>query len=191
MAGLEAVLEDQVERVLDARQRLGGIVILVVDVDIVIGDGIADIVRQKDLIHIAFGRLGSKFHHHAGRGVGVHVGILAGDVVDLRVDDGLEDLGTLGLAGEVALVAVGDVFPRHFLAGGLHQFHFHAVLDFLDAHFLFVELGDRVGDLRRQDDVLSGLCHIHRFEDGRDDFLVVEIHMTAVSLEYLSYHFFK
>ena len=132
---------------LDAGEGLRGIVVLVVDVDIVLGNGFADRIREEALVHIALRGLGRELHHHARRRVGVHVGVLTGDVVHLCVDDGLEDLVGLRLAGEVALVAVTDVLLRHFLAGAVHQLVLHHVLDLLHGHLLLLELGDGMGDL--------------------------------------------
>ena len=183
MAGFQAVLEDLVQRVLDAGQGFGRIIILVMDVDVVAGHRFPDIAGQQALVHVTLGRLGSEFHHHARRGVRVHVGILAGDVIGLRVDDGLEDLVGLGLAGQVALVAVGDVLLGDFLARALHELELDAVLDILDAHFVAVHLGDGIGNLGGQDDVLSAVGYIHRLKDGGNDFLVVEVDDATVALD--------
>ena len=188
VAGLEAELQDLVQRVLDAGQGLRGIVVLVVDVDIVVGDRLADRVGEQDFVHVALRGLGGELHHHAGRGVGVHVGVLAGDVVHLRVDDGLENLVRLGLAGHVAFVAVADVLLRHFLAGAVHQLVFDHVLDFLHGHLFLVDRGDRVGDLGGEDDVFARLRHIHRLQDGCDNLLVVELDVSSVAFEYTFNH---
>ena len=184
VAGAEAVLEDEVQRVLDAGQGLGRIIVLVVDMDVVLRHGVADIVGEEALVHIALGRLGGELHHHARRGVGVHVGVLPGDVVGLRVDDGLENLRALGLAGHVALVAVADVFLGDLLAGAVHQFVLDDVLDLFHGHFLLVDAGNRVGDLGGEDDILSVFRHIHGFQDGGDDFLVVEFDVSSVAFQY-------
>ena len=121
---------------LEAGEALGRIVVLVVDMDVAAGHRLAYLLGEKAFVHVGLCRLGCELHHHAGRGVGVHVGILAGDVVGLRINDALEDFPALRLAGEVALVAVGYVLLRHLLARALHQFHLHAVLNFLNAHLL-------------------------------------------------------
>ena len=102
VAGLEAELQDLVQRVLDAGQGLRGIVVLVVDVDIVVGDRLADRVGEQDFVHVALRGLGGELHHHAGRSIGVHVGVLAGDV-QLVFDDVLDFLH-----GHLLLLEGGD-----------------------------------------------------------------------------------
>ena len=188
VAGLEAVLEDQVQGVLDAGEGLRGIVVLVVDVDVVLGDGLADRVGKEALVHVALRGRGGELHHHAGGRVGIHVRVLAGDVVHLGVDDGLEDLVGLRLAGHVPLVAVADVLLRHFLAGAVHQLVLHDVLDLLHGHLLLLEAGDGVGDLGGEHDVFTGLGDIHRLEDGGYDLLVVEFDVSSVAFQYTFYH---
>jgi len=188
VARLESMLENQVERVLDTGQGLRRIVVLVMDMDVIVLHRLADIFGEEAFIHIGLGRLGGEFHHHAGRGVGVHVGILPGDVVDLGIDDVLENLGGFSFAGEVALVAVGDIFLRNFLAGALHELHLDAVLDILDAHFLLVYLGNGLGDLGCKDDVLPIFGNGHGLEDCGHDFLVVEVDVSSVTFQYALYH---
>ena len=91
MAGKETLLENLVQRMLDAGKTLGWVVVLVVNVDVVLLNCLLHIVRKHAFVDIRLGRLGSELHHHAGRSVCIHVGILAGDLGSLSVDDLLED----------------------------------------------------------------------------------------------------
>ena len=61
------------------------------DMDVVARDRVTHVVRQQAFVHIGLGRLRGEYHHHARRRVGVHVRVLAGDLVGLGVDDLLED----------------------------------------------------------------------------------------------------
>ena len=188
VAGFQAVFENHVEGMLDAGKGLGRIVVLVVDVDIVSGHCIADIGGEKALVNVALGSLGGEFHHHAGGSVGVHVGVLAGDVVHLGVDDSLENFVSVGLTGEIPLVAVGDILLGHLLAGALHQLHLDAVLNLLDAHSVDVDLGDCICNLGGEDDVLSVIRYVHCLEDGGNDFLVIEFDNATVAFYNVLHH---
>mgnify|MGYP006916025813 CR=1 FL=1 len=188
VAGLESVLEDKVQRVLDAGKGLCGVVVLVVDVDVILCDSFADVVGEEALVHIALGCLGGELHHHSGGSVRVHIRILTGDVVHLRVDDGLENVVGLSLTGHGPLVAVADILLRNLLAGAFHKFRLHAVLDFFHGHFITVHLGDGVCDLRSQYDVFSFFRHVHCFQDGGNNLLIVEFYASSVTFKYTFYH---
>ena len=181
MAGLEAVLQDEVQRVLDAGEGLGGIVVLIVDVDVVVGYSLAHGVAQEALVHIALGGLRGKFHHHARGRVRVHVGVFSGDIVGLGLDNGLEDFVTFGLSCDVTFVAVTDVLLGHLLAGAVHQVVLNHFLDFFHGHDIFVQLGDSLGNLGGEDDILTGIGHIHGLQDGGNNLLVVEIYTATVT----------
>ncbi len=191
MAGLQPVFQNQVQRVLDAGKRLGGIIILVVDMDVVARNGFPHVTRQQTLVHIGLGGLGGELHHHARRRIGVHVRIFAGDVIGLRVDDGLENLVRPGFAGQVALIAVGDILPGHFLAGALHEFEFHQVLDILHAQLIGSLFGNGIRNLCRQDNILALLRYIHCLQDGGDNLLAVEFNEPAIAFYYILYHIKK
>ena len=83
MTGLESAVEYLVERMLEAGKALGRVVVLVVDMDVSIVHGSTRFVRKQAFIHVSLRRLGCELHHHAGRRVGIHVGILPGDVIRL------------------------------------------------------------------------------------------------------------
>ncbi len=87
VTGHETARQDIVQRMLHARQRLRGIVILVVNVQVVMLYGVAALRRQQIVVHEGLGALRSKFHHHARWCVGVHVRILTRHVVALDVHD--------------------------------------------------------------------------------------------------------
>ena len=114
---------------------------------VVMGYGVAALLGEQVVVDEGFGGLRGELHHHARRGVGVHIGILAGDVVVLDVHDVEEHLTGLRLTGHTALVAVGDVLLGHVLAARLHQLQLYEVLNLLHRHPLFATLGDAVGYL--------------------------------------------
>ena len=183
VAGDESVVEDAVEGMLHAGERLGGVVVLVVDVEIAVAHGLAGLVGEQIVVDEGLGCLAGEFHHHAGGRVGVHVGVLARDVVVLGLDDFQEDVACLGAACDAALVAVGDVFLGHFLAGALHELELHAVLDLLHGHGGFAGHGDAVGDFVDEGLVLAELGLEHGFADGGLDFFFVEAHNASVAFD--------
>ena len=130
----QSVLEDKVEWVLQTGKALGRVVVLVVDVDVSILDGLFDIFGQKALVHEGFCRFRCELHHHSGRGICIHVGVFAGDVSSLSLYNLLENLSGLRFSGEVPLISIGDVFLGDFLPRTVHQFHFYLVLNLLHAH---------------------------------------------------------
>ena len=109
MAGLETILEDTVQGVLHAGQRLGGIVVLIVNVQVVVLHGILHLIAQQIVVNERLGGLAGELHHHTGRSVGVHVCILAGNIVVLDVNNLQEDVAGLSLAGNGTGTAVLDV----------------------------------------------------------------------------------
>ena len=188
VSGDEAALKDMIQGVLHTGERLRGVVVLVVDVQIVMGNGVAGILREQVVVDEGLCGLRGELHHHACRRVGVHVSILAGDIVVLDVDDIEEHLARLGFSGHTALVAVGDVFLGHVLAARLHQLQLHEVLDFLHRHPLLATLGDAVGYLIEQSLVLTLVGMEHGLTDGGHHFLFVESHNAPVALHYCLNH---
>ncbi len=157
MSGTEATFQHLIQRVLHAGQALGGVVVLVVDVDIVVAHSLTCFLAQQVVVDKGLGAFAGKFHHHARRGVGVHVGVLAGDVVVLGVDDFKEDVAGLGLACHTAFVAIVDVAACHLLARTLHQLNFDHVLDLFNGHLLAATAAYAVGNALDQALVLSGI----------------------------------
>ena len=81
VSGSEPVFKDLVYRVLHTGKALGRIVVFVVDVYIVPGNRLFYIIREKIVIHKRFGGLAGELHHHSRRGVCIHIGILAGNII--------------------------------------------------------------------------------------------------------------
>ncbi len=123
--GNKAILQGNVERMLDTGKTLGRIIILVVDMQQICLHGIFDHIGKQHLVNIGLRRFRGELHHHTGRRVRIHIGVLAGDIVGLRLDDRIKDGHRVSPAGKVALFAVPDVFLSDFGARGLHQFCFH------------------------------------------------------------------
>ena len=81
MTGVETVQQDVVEWVLAAGEALCGVVVLVVYVQIVVAHSLLCLLAQKNIVYEWLCCLAGEFHHHTCRGVGVHVGILAGYII--------------------------------------------------------------------------------------------------------------
>ena len=139
--------EHMVQGVLHACERLGRIVVLVVDVEVVLLHSLADIFSQQVVVDEGFRCLRRELHHHTRGRVRVHISILACDVVALDVDDLEKHLTCLGLAGDGTLVAVLDINLGNVLASTLHELEFHSVLNFLHRHLGLAAHGDAVGYL--------------------------------------------
>ena len=155
MSGSKTVLQDVVQWVLHASKTLGRIVILIVNVQIVMLNGVATLLAQQIVVYEWLGSLAGKLHHHARRCIGVHVGVFARHIVILNVHDIQEHLACLGLTGNRALVTISNVLLSHVLTTRLHQFHLHQVLNLLYRHLTLATLGNTVGNLVQQSLVLA------------------------------------
>ena len=184
----EAMFKDMVERMLHACERLGGVVILVVDMEITASHGFARLIGEEIVVDEGFGCFGGELHHHAGGGVGVHVGVLAGDVVVLGLYNLQKDVARLCAAGYGTFVAVGDIFLCHLLAGRLHEFELHAVLNLLHRHLLGACHANAVGDPLNQRFVLAHGGLEHGLAYGGFDFFFVIAYDSAVAFDYSLYH---
>ena len=129
MTGVEAVAQYVVERMLAACEALCRVVVLVVNVQIVVVHGINNFFAQQKVVNEWFCGLAGELHHHSRRGVGIHVGVLAGNVVRLDVDDFLKYVAGLGLARYAALVTVCDILLCNILATTLHELEFNHILE--------------------------------------------------------------
>ena len=188
MSGGKAALKDVVEWMLAACKRLGGIVVLVVDVQVVVLHGIAHIVGEQIVVDEGLCGFRCELHHHSCRGVGIHVGVFAGDIIVLDVDDVEEDIARLGLSGNAALVAVGNILLRNILARTLHEFHFNGVLNVLHTHLRLSAESNVVGDLLNELLVLTLLGVEHGLTYGGHYFLFIEADDTPVALQYCLDH---
>ncbi len=83
MTGCESMFENDIQWVLYASQALGGIIVFIMDMNVVVHDGVANILREEVVVDEWLGSFRSKLHHHAGWCVGIHVGVLTGNVVVL------------------------------------------------------------------------------------------------------------
>ena len=128
------------------------------NMQVVVFHRIFDLFAQQVVVDKRFGRFAGEFHHHAGRGICIHIGIFTGDVVGFDVDDLQKHIARLGFAGNTALVAVSNVFLRYVLAAAVHQFQFDGVLDGFDGHLSVAFERNMIGDLANQLPVFSGFC---------------------------------
>ena len=188
VSGLEPVLQYLFQWVLHAGQALRRVVVLVVDVKVVVLHGLACIFREQVVINEWLGGFAGEFHHHAGRRVRVHVGVLARHVVVFYVDDFQEYVPRLGLACHAPCVAVLDVYLRHVLARAFHQLVFHHVLYLLHAHLALPLHRDAVGYLGDEGLVLALFGGEHRLADGSCYLLFIEPDDSPVSFFYGLYH---
>ena len=186
--GEETVFQNLVQRMLHACKAFCRVVVFVVDVDVAVPDSLFHILRQQAFIHEGLRGLGCEFHHHAGRGVGIHVRVLPGHIGRLGFDDFLEYLTGLCLSGQIPLVPVCYVFFRHFLSRAVHQLHLHMVLDVLHTHALNVYLGYGGRDFGSQYYVFPFFGNVHCLQYGIHYFSLVEIDNTPVTFDNKSDH---
>ena len=185
---LESVAQDLVEWVLYACQRLGRVVVLVVNVQVVALHGLLCLLGQQVVVDEGLGGLAAELHHHAGRRVGVHVGVLACNVVVLDVDYFEEYVPCLSLSCHAPCVAVLDVGLCHVLARTLHQFVLHHVLYLFHGHLAASPHRDAVGNLFYQSLVVAFVGGKHCLADGGRNLLLVESHYSSISFYYGLYH---
>ena len=188
VTGYEAVFKYAVERMLHTGETLGRVIVFVVYVKIAVVDSLAHLGREQIVVDKGLGGLAGKLHHHARGRVGVHVGVLAGDVVALGLDDLEKHVAGLGAASYRPLIAVGDIAFGHLLTGRFHEFELDTVLYLLYAHLFVARHGDAVGYTRDEGLVLAHLGGEHCFAYGCLDFLFVVAYYAPVALYHCAYH---
>ena len=188
MTSHETTIQDIVQRMLHTSQRLRGIIVLVVDVQIVMFYSITTLVRQQIVVHERLGRLRSKLHHHTSRGICIHIGILARHIIALDVHDIQEHVACLSLTGNRALVAIGNIFLGHIFATRLHQFQFYQVLNLLHRHLTVATLGNVVGNLIQQAFIFALIRVHHGLANSSHNLLLVESNDASVSFYYCLNH---
>ncbi len=184
----ETILENAVKRMLHTGETLGGIIVFVVDVDIAVVDSLTHLGREQIVVHKRLGGLAGKFHHHAGRRVGVHIGVLACDVVVFSLDNLKKHVASLGSTCDRTLVAIGDVTFGNFFAGRVHQLELYAVLYLLDSHLLTACHGYDVGYTCYERLVLAHLGCQHSLTNCSLDFFFIIADDTSVALNHCMYH---
>ena len=184
----ESALQNMIQRMLHAGERLRWIIVLIVDMQIVVLHSVATVLRQQIVVDEGLRRLRGELHHHTCRCVGVHVSIFARHVVVLNVHDIEEHLARFGLTCHTALVAIGDVLLCHVLATRVHQLQLHSILNLLHSHLAVTTLCDMVCYLIEQSLILALIGVEHGFADGSHDFLLIESYDAPVALNYSLYH---
>ena len=188
MSGDEATLENMIQRVLHTGERLRGIVILVVNMQVVVFHCLTTLVGEQIVVNERLRGFRSKLHHHTCRCIGIHIGILTCHIIILDVHDIEEHLTRLGLSGHRALVAIGNILLSHILAARLHQFHLDGILNLLYRHLALTTLSDMVGNLIQESLVLTLVGMNHGLTDGSHNLLLVEAHNASVTLYYCLNH---
>ena len=182
MTRVETVEQDVVERMLATGKALGRIVILVMDMQVVVAYSLNHLLAQEEIVHERLCCLARELHHHSGRSVGVHVRVLACDIIRLDVDDLLEYVTGLRIAGNAALVTVSDVLLGNILTATLHELQLHHILDCLDTHLRISLERDTVSNLTDERHVLTLVCVQHGLTDSRDNLFFIEADNTSVAL---------
>ena len=140
------------------------------------------LLAQEEIVHERLCCLARELHHHSGRSVGVHVRVLACDIIRLDVDDLLEYVTGLRIAGNAALVTVSDVLLGNILTATLHELQLHHILDCLDTHLRISLERDTVSNLTDERHVLTLVGVQHGLTDSRDNLFFIEADNTSVAL---------
>ena len=143
---------------------------------------IHDLLAQEEVINERLCRLAGKLHHHTSRSIGVHVRVLAGNIVRLDIDNLLEDVTCLRLARDTALVTVSDVLLCNILAATLHELKLHHVLNSLHSHLRISAERNVVGNLTDERHILTLVGVKHGLTDSRNNFLFIKADNTPVAL---------
>ena len=106
MSSLQTMLKDGIKRVLYACKRLGWIIVLVMNMYISAFHSSLNLFIKQIVINEWLGAFAGKLHHHSGRSVGIHIGILACDIIVLCANDTLENLASLCLTRYASCIAV-------------------------------------------------------------------------------------
>ena len=191
MASRKTVIENVVQRMLTAGERLCGIIIFVVYMQIVMLHGLPAFLAKKIVVDKGFGRFAREFHHHSRGCIRVHVGIFARHIIVFHVDDFEKHISRFRLSGNAALIAVGNVCLRHVFPTAFHQLHLHEILYSLHRHLRFTGKSDAVCNLLNQFFVFALVCIEHCLADSGHYFLVVEAHDAAIAFYHRLYHFAK
>ncbi len=185
MAGLQAVLQHKVYGVLQACQASSGQIVQVMYMYFVgkyIGPGF---VGQQVVVYMLLAALAGYLHHHAGRSVGIHVGVFARDIVLFcRYYVGY-DLVACTVACLGALVAVQNVGFGHSGLAVSHEFALYDVLYLFDRDHVAAPRHHLFGDGTRQAGVVYCRAAASRAY-GLADALSVKSDTAPVSLSY--YH---
>ena len=175
---------------LNASEALGGVVVLVVDVKVIVANCLACLFAQQIIVDEGLGGLAGKLHHHACWRLGIHVGILARDIVVLGIDNLEEHVAGLGFSGHTALVAIVDIALCYFLAWAFHQLKLHHVLNAFNAHLFLSASANVVGNALYQRFVVASLGGEHCFANRCFNLFFVVSNNASITFYYCLYHRF-
>ena len=146
------------------------------------------ILAQQVVIHERLCGLAGELHHHARRGICIHVGILASNIIVLDIDNLQEDVSCLRLTRNRARATIFNIYLSNVWATGFHQLVLNHILDFLHGHLRLTANTNSVGNLHDQLVVLTSIGGQHCLTDCSSNLLFIEANYAAITLYYCLYH---
>ena len=143
----KSTVQDIIKRMLNASERLSRIIVLIVYMQIIMLDSLTALLTKKIVINERLGCLRGKLHHHSCWSIGIHVGILASNIIILDVYYIEEHLTSLCLTGHRALMTISYIFLSHILTARLHQLYLYGILNLFHTHLTVATLCDMIGYL--------------------------------------------
>ena len=134
MSGRKATGQNAVQRVLNACQAFGRVVVLIMNMQIIVVYSFQYLVAQQIVVYKRFGGFTGKLHHHARRSIGIHIGIFPCHIVGLDLYNLQKHITRLGFAGNATLVAVSNILLCHIFPATFHQLHFYCILNGFHRH---------------------------------------------------------
>ena len=177
-----------IERMLNTGKRLGRIIILIVNVQIIMLHGITNIFRQQEVVNKRLCCFRCKFHHHTRRSIGIHVGILACNFIVLNVHNLHEHVTGLCLTCYRTLVTILNILLCNILASTLHELNLHGILNVLNTHLRLTLLSYMVGDATDKSFVLAFFGVHHGLSNGCLYFQIVKTDYSSVTFYYCLNH---
>ena len=144
--------------------------------------------RQQIIIHKRLGGFRSELHHHSCRSVCIHVGVLARHIVFLGSDNLQENVMRLRFTRYIAFIAICDICFGYFLAGRLHELHFHLILNLVNRHYLFAGNRNTIHNALNQCFIFALLGNKHGFAYSCLNFFFIKTDDAAVTFAYSLYH---
>ena len=155
---------------------------------IIILDSRSRFFAQQIIIHKRLGRFAGELHHHTGRRIRIHIGILAGNIIRLDIDDLQEHIPGLGFPGNASLIPVSNIFLGYIFAAAVHKLQLYRILYIFHRHLRRTFKRNAVRYLADQLHIFAHRCMQHSFSDSRSYLFLVETNDTSVSFDYCLNH---